>query len=81
MKNYRSMMAIGALASLGMMVASRGDEDIVVRLEPTDIAPKRKRNLDTEGPAPAAGPPTASEADMPSRQQRRWQERQAKKRN
>lgn len=39
----------------------------------------RPRNYDLQGPKPKAGPPTSQESDMPSRQQRRWKERQQAK--
>lgn len=66
MKSSRAMMAMAAMMMMVGGVAPIGAEE--------------GRNYDIQGPKPVAGPPTAVEADMPSRQQRRWKDRQNKKR-
>ncbi len=71
----RELFAAGsllALAGAGMLRAIPEGE----RVEAADIP---RRDYDLQGPKPNAGPPTAVEANVPSRQQRRWLERQAAK--
>lgn len=63
-----------------MMALRMVDDDADMRVVVEDIAPKRSRNYDIEGLLPNPGPPEARDAVYPpSRQQRRWLERQSKK--
>lgn len=71
--NMFAMAALMAMGGAGGMLAEASEP------RPTNAPIKRKRNYDLEGPEPKAGPPTAREANMPSRQQRRWLARQAAK--
>ena len=75
------MARIGAIGGLGaaaaLMALSMASEDAGMRIAVDDIAPRRPRNYDIEGPKDF-GPPAPPQPL--TRQQRRWQDRQNKKR-
>ena len=65
-----NMMKMAAL----MALAGTGALDVYDEPRAADVTVKRPRNYDIEGPEHVPAPP-----EPLTRQQRRWQERQAKK--